>query len=67
MNSKLDKFIILGKDPYEIGEHHSVVYKILCNCGRCYEGQTKRPFRIRIDEHFKNFNLNEKFYNVTNK
>ena len=32
-----------------------------------YVGQTKRPLRIRIDEHFKNFNLNIKFYNVISK
>ena len=34
---------------------------------KCYFGQTKRPLRIRIDEHFKNFNLNEKFDNVISK
>ena len=32
-----------------------------------YVGQTKRPLRIRIDEHEKNFNLNEKFHNVISK
>ena len=66
-NSKFDRFITLGKDPYEIGEHNNVVYKILCNCGMCYVGQTKRPLRIRLDENFKNFNLNEKFHNVIRK
>ena len=30
-------------------------------------GQTKCPLRIRIDEHFKNFNLNEKFHNFISK
>ena len=35
INSKLDKFIILGKDPYEIGEQNNVVYQISCNCGKC--------------------------------
>ena len=34
-----------------------------CNCGKCYVDQTKRTLRIRLDEHFKNFNLNEKFHN----
>ena len=67
INSKLDKFIILGKDPYEIGEQNNVVNKISCHCGKCCVGQTKRPLRIRIDEHFKNFNLNEKFHNVISK
>ena len=38
-----------------------------CNCGKCYVGRTKRPFRIRIDEHEKNFNLKEKFHNVISK
>ena len=66
INSKLDRFIVLGKDAHEIGEHN-VVYKISCNCGKCYVGQTKRPLRIRIDEHAKNFNLNEKFHNVISK
>ena len=28
INSKLDRFIVLGKDPYEIGEQNNVVYKI---------------------------------------
>ena len=32
-----------------------------------YVGQTKRPLRIRLDEHFKNFNLNENFHNVISK
>ena len=67
INSKLDRFIVLGKDPYEIGEQNNVVYKISCNCGKCYVSQTKRPLRIRIDEHFKNFNLTEKFHNVISK
>ena len=55
----------MGKDPYEIGEHNNVVYKISCKCGKCYVGQTKRPLTIRLDEHFKNFN--EKFHNVISK
>ena len=67
INSKLDGFIALGKDPYEIGEQNNVVYKISCNCGMCYVGQTKRPLRIRIDQHFKNFNPNKKFYNAISK
>ena len=67
INSKLDRFIVLGKDPYEIGEQNNVVYKISCSCGKGYVGQTKRPLRIRIDEHFKNFNLDEKFHNVISK
>ena len=83
INSKLDKFITLGKNPYEVGEQNNVVYKISCNCGKCYVGQTKRPLRIRIDEHEKNFtlnqnlnlnknlnqnlNLNQKFHNVISK
>ena len=67
INSKLDKFITLGKDPYEVGEQNNVVYKISCNCGKGYVGQTKRPLRIRIDEHGKTFNLNEKFHNVISK
>ena len=67
INSKLDKFITLGKDPYEAGEQNNGVYKISCNCGKCYVGQIIRPLRIRIDEHEKNFNLNEKFHNVISK
>ena len=67
VNSKLDEFIILGKNPYEIGEENNIVYKISCNCGKCYVDQTKRLLRIRRDKHFKNFNLNEKFHNVISK
>ena len=48
INSKFDRSIVLGEDPYEIGEQN-VVYKISCNCGKCYVGQTKRPLRIRTD------------------
>ena len=66
-NSKFDRFITLGKDPYEIAEHNNVVYKISRNCGKRYVGQIKRPLRIRLDEHFKNFNRNEKFHNVISK
>ena len=57
MNSKLDRFIVFGKDPYEIGEQNNVVYKISCNCGKCYVGHTKRPLRIRIDEHLINLRI----------
>ena len=51
INSKFDRFIILGKNPYEIREHKNVVYKVSCNCGKCYVGQTKRPLKIRLDNH----------------
>ena len=67
INSKFDSFITLGKDPYEIEEQSNLVYKISCNCGKYYIGQTKRPSRIRLNENFKNFNLNEKFHNVISK
>ena len=33
INSKLDNFMILDKDPYEIEEQNSVVYQISCKCG----------------------------------
>ena len=67
ITSQFDRFITLGKDPYDIEEHNNVVYKVSCNCGMCYVGQTKRPLRIRLDEDLKNFNLNEKFHNVISK
>ena len=50
-----------------MGEHNNVVYKVSCNCRKYYVGQTKRPLRIRLDEYFGNFNLNERFHNVISK
>ena len=67
IHSKFDRFLTLSKDPYEIGEHNNVVFKVSCKCGKCYLGQTKRPLRIRLDEHLKNFNLNKKFHNVISR
>ena len=49
------------------GKNLQVITRNSCNCGKCYVGQTKRPLRIRLDEHCKNFSLNEKFHNVISK
>jgi len=29
------------------------IYKIICSCKKIYIGETKRPYKIRIDEHFR--------------
>ena len=52
---------------FKFCQHNNVVYKISCNSRKSYVGQTKRRLRIRLDEHFKNFNLNGKFHNVISK
>ena len=50
-DSKLGRLIKLGKDGYGIPEQNNVVYQSSCLCGKCYIRQTKRPSKIRIDEH----------------
>ena len=38
------------KDP--IDQHQGKgIYKVSCSCGKCYIGETRRSFQVRIKEH----------------
>ena len=67
INSKLYKFIRLGKDPVSSLDKNNVVYKFNFKCGKTYVGQTKRPLLIRIEEHKNNIKLNPKYHSVITK
>lgn len=48
VDSKLNKFIKLGKHKWDIIDQFRLVYKITCSYDRTYEGETKRPLRFRL-------------------
>lgn len=39
------------KDKLPPGSRKGAIYKITCNCGKSYIGETKRPLCVRIGEH----------------
>ena len=49
--SKLNKYVKLGKETLDNFDKKNVVYKFNCKCGKCYVGQTKCPLRSRRKEH----------------
>ena len=64
----MNNYIKLEKDPLEKFEISNVVYKIPClDRSKTYVGQTGKMISVRCDEHKKNINLNEKYYNVVTK
>ena len=68
VDSKLDNFIKLGKDPLDKLDQTNVVYKITCRqYKRTYIGQTGRLLKTRRNEHLNNINLGEKYHNVVSK
>lgn len=38
------------KDPINHRQHKGI-YKVSCSCGKCYIGETRRLFQVRIKEH----------------
>ena len=67
VGSNLEIFIKLGKDKLEIFNQCNVVYRLKCQCGKSYVGQTKGSLHIRRDEHKKNIKLKEKDHNVVSR
>lgn len=67
VDPKFDKYITLGKDHFEILDQSHVVYRLICQCGKTYVGQKKRPLRILRKEHHNNIKLNPKYYRVISK
>ncbi len=49
----IDRFLGNEKDKIPTINRGDVVYKISCECGICYIGQTKRSLNDRIFEHKK--------------
>ena len=39
------------KDPLPTGKQSTVVYEVLCTCGKVYIGETKRRLETRLKEH----------------
>jgi len=51
----LRSLLVRNKDPINILEN-SGVYKLICECGANYIGQTGRPFSLRYKEHLRCIN-----------
>jgi predicted GIY-YIG superfamily endonuclease len=41
------------KDPMD-HRHGKGIYKVSCSCGKCYNGETRQLFQVRIKEHEAN-------------
>ena len=50
----LGQLLMPTRKAQEVQDKKCVVYKVNCKkCDKCYVGQTKRPVRVRMDEHEK--------------
>ena len=50
-SSTLRRLLIHVKVPPPPEEHKCVVYRVPCNCGSVYVGETRRQMKTRIEEH----------------
>ena len=49
--------LVRPKDPADPSKQDGVVYKIPCECGKVYIGETGRPMQERIKEHDRDIRL----------
>ena len=49
--------LVRPKDPADPSKQDGVVYKISCECGKVYIGETGRPMQERIKEHDRDIRL----------
>ncbi len=53
----LRSYLVRPKDALEPGKQDGVVYKIPCECGKVYIGETGRAMQDRIKEHDRDIRL----------
>ena len=49
--------LVRTKDAVDPAKKDGVVYRILCECGEVYIGETERPMQDRIKEHDRDIRL----------
>lgn len=61
--SKLNRFIKLGKDLCDVFDKTNEVFRVSSISGKCNVGETKRPLRIQKEENRKDINQKGKYHN----
>ncbi|KAL9967792.1 hypothetical protein ACROYT_G026086 [Oculina patagonica] len=56
-DTTLRSYLVRPKDALEPGKQEGVVYKIPCECGKVYIGETGRAMQDRIKEHDRDIRL----------
>ena len=56
-DTTLRSHLVWPKDPIEAAKRDGVVYKIPCECGKVYIGETGRAMKERIKEHERDIRL----------
>ena len=56
-DTTLRSYLVRPKDALEPGKQEGVVYKIPCECGKVYIGETGRAMQDRIKEHNRDIRL----------
>ena len=51
--STLWRYLSWVKPPMEFNIIKNCVYSIPCSCGKIYKGETGRPLKVRLEEHWK--------------
>ena len=51
--STLKKYLFWVKPPTEFNMIKNCVYSIPCSYGKIYKGETGRPLKVRLEEHWK--------------
>ena len=51
--STLQRYLFWVKTPTEFSMIKNCVYSIPCSCGKIYKGETGRPLKVRLEEHWK--------------
>ena len=51
--STLRRYLFRVKPPTEFNLIKNCVYSIPCSCGKIYKGETGRPLKVRLEEHWK--------------
>ncbi|CRL06365.1 CLUMA_CG019319, isoform A [Clunio marinus] len=62
--NKVSKFFTKLKDKKNILESKNVIYKIPCECGSCYIGQTTQTLKKRVSQHKTTVSTFDKLFSV---
>ena len=56
-DTTLRSYLVRPKDSLEPGKQEGVVYRIPCECGKVYIGETEKAMQDRIKEHDRDIQL----------